>query len=411
MDNSSRVGPPGDDRFRILFEHSSDALFILNHAGFTDCNGAAVQLFKARDRTEILSVHPGSLSPKFQLDGRDSLDKANEMIELARRQGFHRFEWTHRKLDGEEFPVEVTLNPVTIDGVPFTIAVVHDLTWLKRAESDLRRQKEQLEALNARLRQDLICAARIQRSYLPKILPKCELARFGWACHPTATLGGDHLNIFPLDERHIGLYLLDVSGHGVPASLLAVAASRFLSPTAALSFLRIANPGTSQARFASPHEVVENLNRQFCDEPNGQFITVFYGVLDLLKLEIHYAIAGHPRPLVVSADKRWRTLEAKGLPIGIIREARFEEAVATLEPGDRLWLFSDGLIEAMNSADRQFGIDQLTRELQNLPTASSNVRLEDLLEIIWQRLKAWTGDQGPHDDVSIVVLEINSPVR
>jgi sigma-B regulation protein RsbU (phosphoserine phosphatase) len=108
------------------------------------------------------------------------------------------------------------------------------------------KAREELEAVNARLRQDLEAAARIQRALLPSSLPDCDRVHFAWAYHPSATLAGDHLNMFWLDDRHIGLYLLDVSGHGVSASLLAVTASRFLSPTADVS------SSASRPRTANP---------------------------------------------------------------------------------------------------------------------------------------------------------------
>ena len=119
------------DRYRILFEHSSDAHFIFDETGITDCNDATIRLLGASDRNHVLALHPAVLSPEFQPDGRLSVEKAKEMDATARELGYHRFEWLHRKLDGEVFPVEVTLNPVEIEGKPALIVVWHDLTEIK----------------------------------------------------------------------------------------------------------------------------------------------------------------------------------------------------------------------------------------------------------------------------------------
>src|SRR4051794_17097101 len=136
------------DRFRVLFEHSSDAHFIFNETGITDCNTATIELLKATDKCQVLALRPAVLSPEYQPDGRRSMEKSKEMDGIATAHGYHRFECLHRKLDGELFPVEVTLNAVQIDSRPALIVVWHDLTEIKRVEAELRRQTEELAAMN-----------------------------------------------------------------------------------------------------------------------------------------------------------------------------------------------------------------------------------------------------------------------
>src|SRR6478672_10842094 len=95
---SSDPSRPADDgRFRVLFEHSSDAHLIFDAGGITDCNPAAVRLLGAADRAEVLAVHPATLSPEYQPDGRRSDEKSREMDARARVNGWHRFEWVHRR--------------------------------------------------------------------------------------------------------------------------------------------------------------------------------------------------------------------------------------------------------------------------------------------------------------------------
>src|SRR5262245_66306628 len=118
---------PIADRFRVLFEHSSDAHFIFDETGITDCNSATIHLLKATDKSQVLALHPAVLSPEYQPDGRRSMEKSKEMDGIARAQGYHRFEWLHRKLDGEAFPVEVTLNAVQIGGPPALSVLWPDL--------------------------------------------------------------------------------------------------------------------------------------------------------------------------------------------------------------------------------------------------------------------------------------------
>jgi PAS domain S-box-containing protein len=135
------------ERFRVLFEFSSDVHLLFDEMGIIDCNRAAVDLLGCRDKRDLESLHPALLSPECQPDGRRSLEKAGEMIRIARERGHHRFEWIHRRMNGEEFPVEVALTPVRLDGRDAMIGVWHDLTERKRAEAALRATTENLSAL------------------------------------------------------------------------------------------------------------------------------------------------------------------------------------------------------------------------------------------------------------------------
>ena len=148
------------ETFRVLFEQSSDAHLIFDERdGILDCNRAAVNMLRCRDKSEVLASHPAVLSPEFQPDGRRSLDKCVDMDAAARRHGFHRFDWTHRRADGEEFPCEVTLTPVELHGRPALLVVWHDLTDRKQAEDALRengeRWRRQQNALLELTREDL----------------------------------------------------------------------------------------------------------------------------------------------------------------------------------------------------------------------------------------------------------------
>ena len=136
LDVTERVA--SEEKFRVLFEHSSDAHLLIDEGGLIDCNAAAVALLRCADKEHLLSLHPAVLSPEFQPDGRRSLEKCVEMDALAFEKGVHRFEWTHHRMDGEEFPVEVTLTPVTLRERPALLAVWHDLTERKRAEEAQR---------------------------------------------------------------------------------------------------------------------------------------------------------------------------------------------------------------------------------------------------------------------------------
>lgn len=134
-----------EERFRVLFEHSSDAHLLFDESGIIDCNNAALAMVGC-DKAQMLGLHPAMLSPERQPDGRLSMEKRLEMDRIATERGYHRFDWTHRRLDGTDIPVEVTLTPVRLDGKRALLVVWHDLTERKKAETALQKAKEAAEA-------------------------------------------------------------------------------------------------------------------------------------------------------------------------------------------------------------------------------------------------------------------------
>ncbi len=128
--------------FRRLFEDSADALLLLEDDRFVDCNEGTVRMLRARDKLEVLNTPPWELSPDEQMDGRSSRDKALEMIATALERGSNRFEWLHRRMDGEVFPVEVLLTKITVGERVMLHTCWRDISDRKRAEEQLRQSQK-----------------------------------------------------------------------------------------------------------------------------------------------------------------------------------------------------------------------------------------------------------------------------
>jgi two-component system sensor histidine kinase/response regulator len=135
-----------EERFKIIFEQSSDAHLLLDENGIFDCNNAAVGMLRFRNRSDLLGRTSVDLSPEFQDDGARSEVRWNEMLKVAQQRSHHRFEWIHRRADGELFPVEVSLTPVRVKGKPVMLVVWHDLSDIKRVEHALISARDTAEA-------------------------------------------------------------------------------------------------------------------------------------------------------------------------------------------------------------------------------------------------------------------------
>jgi PAS domain S-box-containing protein len=310
--------------------------------------------------------------------------------------------------DGTLFWNRLSITPVrgASGDVTHFIGVQSDVTEQKLAEEALQTANRKLEAASERMKQDLEAAAAVQRTLLPAALPQIPGIDLAWAFRPCQELAGDTLNVFLLDDRRVALYILDVSGHGVVASLLSVTLSHVLSPIPEQSVLyQSAGAGTGTYRVAPPGHVVARLNKQFPFEPRAaQYFTIFYGVLEIETRKLHYVSAGHVSPVYMPAAEPPRILEAGGVPVGLFPNSRYEEQVLELEPGDRLYLSTDGVIETENDAGQEFGVGRLLEALDRNRGSSLS---EDLTSVI-ACAEQWCAPSAFADDVSMLALEVCS---
>jgi len=272
-------------------------------------------------------------------------------------------------------------------------------------EKTLQERNDSLELANSQMKQDMSVAARIQQSFLPHHPPQLDEVIFEWGLLSCDALAGDALNVITLNEDHVGFYLLDVSGHGVAAALLAMTLIHLLSEDKpnSLLFHTLASAEKSYS-IRPPSEVADRLNQQFpMDDIIGQYFTFIYGILNLKTKSISYVSAGHPGPVVTRSSGISESFPSTGMPIGFVMGTEYSEQNIQLNPGDRLYFFSDGIPESTNKYNEQFGNERMLRILQKNQT-HSNLR-ESIDHLAASALK-WNGLSPMKDDVSIVGLEI-----
>jgi PAS domain S-box-containing protein len=308
-------------------------------------------------------------------------------------------EHIHYDREGSPRHIEVHGYPI-FDGKGEVVQMIEyglDITERKKAEEELIRT-------NRRMKEDLEAAAVIQKSLLPPEYAEIEGVRIASAFQPCDELGGDIFNVFRLDDRNLGVYILDVSGHGVSASLLSVALSRILStPPDRSSLLRQRVDGSSDYHLVHPVEVAEKLNRQFPMDPDKlQYFTMVYGILDMETYIFRYVVAGHQRPIFVSERSGAICIDKGGLPIGFLPDSKYEECSQQMKPGDRLFLYSDGIVETTSPGDEEFGQARLISSLAR----SRGLPLGDNIASMLYEVEKWQRGGKLTDDVSVLGIEI-----
>jgi sigma-B regulation protein RsbU (phosphoserine phosphatase) len=274
---------------------------------------------------------------------------------------------------------------------------------LRRLQRQLEESNARLEVVNGRMSRDLRAAAKIQATFLPRELLDVRGAEFAWIYQPCDELAGDGLNIVPLGHGQFGLYILDVSGHGIASALLCVTLSRLLSPPSEPLSILIRGEGRGEGRVLNrPAEVAARLNQLFPFDPEtSQFATMVYGILDVTTGDFCYVSAGHPGPVHLPSRGSPAVLPSDGFPIGLGNDL-YEERSVRLGAGDRLYLYSDGVPEAMDPAGELFGT---TRLLEGIKQGQSKPHREGL-DILLRSVTTWMGTGRAQDDLSILAVEI-----
>jgi sigma-B regulation protein RsbU (phosphoserine phosphatase) len=217
-------------------------------------------------------------------------------------------------------------------------------------------------------------------------------------------VAGDIFNFFRLDEHHLGFYHLDVAGHGIPSALLSVTLSKVLNPDPNQgSPLKYFIPIPPHYEINHPIDVMRQLNDQFqSDLSCTNYFTMVYGVLDTSSLCLILTQAGHPSPIYLAYQSTPILLGTGGFPVGMLPEVNYESVKLTLNHGDRLFLYSDGVTECMNESKEAFGDERL----QGFLKMANYLPLHDTLSTLENTLRTWKGDTEFDDDISILALEI-----
>jgi serine phosphatase RsbU (regulator of sigma subunit) len=253
------------------------------------------------------------------------------------------------------------------------------------AERQALAEKIGRQEERARIEQEMRTARYIQEALLPERLPSTPGWQFEPFYRPARQVGGDFYDFLPLPGGRIGIVIGDGTGKGIPAALIMATTT---------TMLRAAAPHSG-----SPGAVLAMINNLLQEHiPPNMFITCFYAILDPANGELCFANAGHNLPYLWRAGEI-AELRAAGMPLGLMPDQGYEEKTLTLDAGERVLFYTDGLVEAHDPHRTMFGGPRLKHLLQNSP------RPDGLIEYVMTDLQAFTGDDWEQeDDITLVLL-------
>ena len=247
------------------------------------------------------------------------------------------------------------------------------------------------------MKRDLQIAREIQTWLLPGAPPQIPGVTIAYATRPANTVAGDYYDVFPrpgrtVEENRVVLAVADVAGKSIPAAMLM---ATFQASLKTLS--------TAQVPL---NELAANMNRYACQNSQGglRFTTAFLAEYDPVQRTVHYINAGHNNPILRRASGQVERLDVGGLPFGILPETKYESATVTLTPGDWLVIFTDGLIEAENSRQEDYGEPRLLSAI----AAATSATPAEMLKRLMAEVDVFVGATPQHDDVTCLLLKAES---
>lgn len=273
-------------------------------------------------------------------------------------------------------------------------ALAHSLKRLRKTYEKFRLDEAESKEQSQRFQRDLLMASEIQKSIIPPqglwTLSTSGISLYS-VFRPAYVVSGDLYDFFMIDEKHLLITIGDASGSGVPAALFMGVAHTFIK-----SF----STGKS-ARF-----IVKKVNKELCRNNSNQFfLTLFLGILNIEDGTLSYCNAGHTPPYLIRNKGKLEILsKSHGLPVGLYPERTYDESVVQLNPGDKLFLYTDGVTDQTNEAGQHFGEEYL----RNIVRLNRNELPEDLAGRLLYNLDGFKGNSQHHDDVSILIFKYDN---
>ena len=275
---------------------------------------------------------------------------------------------------------------IAFQGKEMFLVIIHDVTEIEAQKIELQNKQKLLET-------DLRAAAAIQKSLLPSASPNVDNIKIAWKFEPCEQIGGDIFNVHSVDERRVAFYMLDVCGHGVPAALISVTVSQFLNTEGGLY--------GNNCELLSPEAVMNKLDGAFPFERFNSYFSIIGMTIDINEGILTYSCAGHPSPILLRSGGALKVLGYRGPIIGSGWGQSYDQETIRLQPGDKIFLYTDGLIENRNRKGEDFGKERLYDALNK----NRELPVSKILDTVYSEIKHFYRGAKPDDDISIMGVE------
>lgn len=274
-----------------------------------------------------------------------------------------------------------------------------------RLQEDLEEKNHKLLKYNERLEKDLKAAAELQKSLLPKEELEIFDLSFESIFVPSLFVAGDIFNYFQLDEDNVGFYLLDVSGHGVSSAMLSFTLSKFLDVNQGDTRGVLKTWSEDEMRFMNTpaNLVLSRLNKSFeMGFDVMQYFTMVYGKYNRVTREMELSLGGHPPVIIRHPDGSTEVVDLSSIPIGMFDNSEYEKATVILQPGDTVFIYSDGFCECFDTGD-----GKVTEKMTVWIEGNGSSGKEEFNGAIREKMRGYYENNPEADDISLIMITVN----
>ena len=368
-----------EQRYRALWETATDAVLLTDTDSVIQFANPAVEQVFGYTPNEVIGENLTLLLPERVRDEQKK-EFAQHLLSGVRDSSRRILETVGVRKENEEVMIEIAYNDMELQGEKHFVAFIRDITERKRAEKELRDNKEQFRV-----------ASEIQRSLFPKASPELSGFDVGGVSHPAEAAGGDYYDYLEMPDSKWGFVVGDVSGHGVGPALL-MAETR--------AYLRLLAREGDDAT-----EILERANQMISEDVDGErYVTAVYVALDPETKTIHWGSAGHTPGFVINRKGGTNAkLTRTGVPLGMRPDSTYESPKPlSLESGDIVLLATDGIDEAVNAQNEFFGLENAVKVIHENRDASA----ADIVERLYAAVKEFAGEAAIEDDVTALVIKV-----
>lgn len=366
-------------RYRLLWETAPEAIILMDPSGTIHFANPAVTDVFGLPAEEVVGQSVTRLQP-VQLRGQYIAAVQRFLRSGVKRLNWRAVETLGLRRDGAEIPIEVSFSAMDLGGELRFVAFIRDITERKRAERELRQNKEQFRV-----------AREIQQRLFPKAAPNLPGFEIGGASYPAEATGGDYFDYLPMLNGRLGIVLGDVTGHGVGPALLMAETRAYLRVLA--------------GRREDVGEILTRANGVLAEDVGSErFVTLFLARLDPQNKRLCYASAGHPPAHVLDSSGTVKTVLARtGIPLGMQPETHYKSSAETqLDPGDLLALLTDGIEECLSPNGDLFGAERALDVVRQHRTKPA----QGIVDELYQAVRKFSGNAAQIDDITAVVVKV-----
>ncbi|MEI6066950.1 MAG: SpoIIE family protein phosphatase [Methylococcaceae bacterium] len=391
-DNLVKEAQEAECKVTGIITHLFDAVIMIDERGIIETVNPAAEKMFGYSSDEIIGRNVNILMPEPYASEHDGYIRNYLITKIPKILGKNRREVLGMRANGEVFPIDLITSKMCINGHFEFIGIVRDMTDYKRAEDEVKRLRESETKMLEYLQHELETAGRVQASMLPSdfpLFPQYKEFDVFASMTPAKLIGGDFYDVLLVDTNKVFVAIGDVTGKGISAAL------HMVHCMADLRLLLLRDE-------LQPDQILFELNNLLCENNSvGIFITLCCGILDFQTGEFVYSNAGHNPPLTNATTGYFEFMPMpKSIVLGFMKDAKYNSFSLQLNPGDSIFLYTDGVTEAENQKQDLFSDERLLELL----AASEEVNAQKIIELVKAEIDAFAEGVDQSDDITMLTL-------